>query len=323
MGVPSPLSFLTPGAYTPYMLDGLSSTTTIVGAWSSGRALKRSVYGAGAMKVRSNEAGTQTTVGFSGGLLNVTTLLAACVATQKLGVIQWNDQSGNGNHMAPQSGAADCVIASTTGTLTHPTTVLGGASMPMIGFGAGNQSGGTGSAPNMSTAQPMPVSFGAVSQHFMLGVFIGTSGSGDAHGEIANFVHTGDTNSFSATTSCIHLQRNNSSTSGAYCNFNYNGFKATQTITEGFLHLGGSLFDGADMWVYADKSPGGSVANTQSLGSGGRYAIGACAGLASTDPWCGFIGEVVVGTFTNSASSFRSGDFLTMENNMRSFWKTP
>lgn len=311
------------GPGLPGLLDTLSSSTTIIGAWSSCRALKSSTYNAGAIKVRSNQAGTQTTIGFVNSLLNTAALLAVCVGGQKEGVIELFDQSGNANHMAPQIGSADCVIVSTTGTFPFPVTVAGGGSLPMPGFGAGNNAGLSGSAPVMSTAAPMPVSFGAVSKHFMLCVMKGTSGSGDIHGEVANFVHTGDTHSFNATTSCIHLQRNASATTGAYDSFNFNGFKALDTITESNLHLSGSLFDGAHQTLYVDRVAGTGVANTQSLGAGGSYGMGATADSAAIDPWCGAIAEMIVGTFTNSAAAFVAGDWALMQNNLRTFYKTP
>src|ERR1039458_6003767 len=98
--IPFPNGLFSRGGGPVGLLDGLSGTTTIIGAWSSARSLKSSTYGAGAMKVRSNEAGAQSTIGFVGSVLNTALLLSVCVGGQKEGVIQCIDQSGHGFHMA-------------------------------------------------------------------------------------------------------------------------------------------------------------------------------------------------------------------------------
>ena len=318
------MSFLLRSSGPQGLLDQLSSSTTIIGAWSSCRSLKSSTYSAGAMKVRSNEAGTQTNIGFVGRLLNTAALIAVCVGGEKEGVIQWNDQSGNANHLAPQSGAADSVICSTTGTLSFPVTVTGGSSMPMVGFGPGNQAGSTGVAPSMITPIPMPVSFGAVAKHFALVVYYDIKSGGAAFGEICAYRHTGDANSFSTTTSAIHIQRDNSTTSGIYTAAANSLHQAQSgTLAQNALHMLGSLYNSADTILYGDGSAGTGGAYTQTLGSGGSYSVGAANQATTTDNWNGWIAELIIGTFSNSAAAFEAGDWTTMLNNTAAFYPVP
>ena len=307
------------------LLDQLSGTTTIIGAWSVCRALKGITYSAGAMKARSNDTGSGTVIGFNGTIINTTALNALWSSGLAVGVNELFDQSGNGNHLFPQSGASDGILIGTGGSYTSPVTVAGGTSLPMLGFGAGNQSGSTGVNPNMVTTVPMPVSFSATAKNFMICVLKPTSGAGSGNfNHVAEYLHTGDSSSSSATTSVAHMYTDGSTTNGIYSTTGGGSDLSKITLSPaGGLHLAASVYDGTDSIMYVDRVAGTSVAFTASLGSGGSYCVGAHVSNPTLDVWNGFIPEILIGQFTSTPAIFAAGDLVVIQNNMRTFYGTP
>ena len=278
------------------------------------------------MIVRSANAGTHTTIGFSGVILNKAALLAVCVGGSAEGAYQLTDQSGNANHQIANPGASDGILVSTTGTLTSPVTVAGGTALPMLGIGSGNQAGATGVNPNYRTAAPMPVSFSATAKHFMIAVLKPTSGAGSGNfNHVAEYLHTGDSSSSSATTSVAHMYTDGSTTSGLYSTTGGGPDHSKITLSGGNtgLHLVASVYDGANSIMYADRVAGTTVAITTALGAGGAYCVGAHVGTPTLDVWNGFIAEMLIGQFTSTPAAFAAGDLVTMQNNMRTFYGTP
>jgi len=306
------------GAPIP-LLSLLSGTTTVIGAYSTGRKLASA---ATSPFTATNISDVNYTALFTSmGALNTAGLLTFA-NNLSLGLTTWNDQSGSGNNLPLGTGNTSYPPLCGGGSLNLPiTTTQGVMPLPSIGYNGTI----TGSRAPWFSLSPMITPFGAVAKFFSIAVFRPKSGQGSTVGRLTQYLATGDVSAFTATTSCILIARNGSTTTGAMATGRNSTVPSGGTGPSNTPTMQGIVYDGTNATYYIDRTGQTPGAFTGNLGATGAFAIGDGTEFitVATDNMACDIAEVIIGTFTSSAATFAAGDWTVIQNNMRAFWNTP
>jgi hypothetical protein len=184
-------------------------------------------------------------------------------------VDQWNDLSGNGNHLTQSTSILKPTYGATSFNSSKP-----GISFDGNDWLQDSSFGGT---------------TGSVLSVFAVGQM---SGSTNAYGRLAGYStvpDTGDNDYSAATTAAFFLRDSTNNAIGGYRNGGAKGVKAVSLATPCRM---GSVYDGTNHTAYVDNSAGTSVSSSGAFTNTGAVFILGRGG--DSGYWNGFICEVIV-----------------------------
>jgi hypothetical protein len=163
-------------------------------------------------------------------------------------VQQWNDQSGNGDHLL-QANSSNRPTFDTTGFNSRRGLVFDGVDDWMV-----------------TSTDAVVMSTGIQGACFLVGrVHTGSP----LNGRLAGYIATGRTNDFDAATSAIWFYQ---ATANNFGNYRF-GDKGTGAVSFDTNYRLGSVFDGVNGQIYVNNSAGTSVASTEAFGSPGTFVL--------------------------------------------------
>lgn len=194
--------------------------------------------------------------------------LGVTAATNGQGVEQWNDQSGNGNHL---------IQATSANRPTFNTNQLN--SLPAIGFDP------TSAIQTLLTAT---LSLGGTTAS----VFVVAKGSTPAaNARLFVFLANGQASDFNNTGSALLLFYAAATTIQALRN---SVNESQGTIVDGSFQEMGSIYDGAHNTVYIGGTAQTAVADINTFGATGAFQVGAGSASGLAGGMKGSIAEIIV-----------------------------
>jgi hypothetical protein len=188
------------------------------------------------------------------------------LATNGQDVQQWNDQSGNGNHVSQANGTF------------RPTYLSAGLNgRPTLDFIAANDV-------LISATDALDVGGTALSTFTVATLDVGAA----AHARLLSFLGSGDANDFGfATSACLIIENDQTQAIATH----RQGYLGITSITYGTVYALGSIYDGVNATVYVNNSGSSPAASSGTFASTGTLRIGQGSG---GEAWDGFCSEVVI-----------------------------